>query len=219
MLFYFTCPKIVIIVVETEKPIEKHLLLLKIISYELEAVLLHLSNNYTTVLKEKNIESREITVNDKKVIVTEYGDVFVDGVQRKEYHINVRKQIFVQVSVAKKLYYVSRLVAQAFLPPPESGKRMVLRKDNDQFNHHYTNLFWGDSKDLFKKNVENGKRMMNLKKGQSEAIPSRDYKYIYQARQNGKTLKQIAAFYKTSDMSVHRAVKYYETHLLNKEEE
>lgn len=42
---------------------------------------------------------------------------------------------------------VHRLVAEAFLPAPAAGKRLVCHRDDDPTNNHYKNLFWGSHAD------------------------------------------------------------------------
>jgi hypothetical protein len=63
---------------------------------------------------------------------------------------------YYHVKIGSKNLLVHRLVAMAYLPNPQ-GKKLVLHKDTKTTNNHYTNLAWGDQKDIVRNMLENNR--------------------------------------------------------------
>lgn len=75
----------------------------------------------------------------------------------KQGHDNVKnKDLHQRVSIKHKLYYVHRLVAEAFIPNPKNFK-VVRHKDDNPRHNHYTNLEWGTHHDNTMDAIKNGK--------------------------------------------------------------
>lgn len=56
-------------------------------------------------------------------------------------------QVTLSMNNKPRTFLVHRLVAEAFLPPPEATKDCVCHKDDDPSNNDPSNLFWGDRVD------------------------------------------------------------------------
>lgn len=123
-----------------------------------------------------------------------------------------RKNRVAQVRYHKKTYYVSRLVAMAFLPEPKSDQRYVIHKDGDSSNDHYLNLAWANGKEMHMNQVKNGQfKVRNYQKDKrlNSKIPDDAIPYILKWIEKGVTIKYIAKMFNTSDMSVCRIRKRF----------
>ena len=82
-------------------------------------------------------------------IVSENGIIFnTKTCEIKKSRDNVKgKDRHQRVSIKNKSYYLSRIVAEAFVPNPRPKKyKLVRHLDDDPYNNHYTNLKWGTPK-------------------------------------------------------------------------
>lgn len=123
-----------------------------------------------------------------------------------------RKNRVAQVRCQKKTYYVSRLVALAFLPEPTEDQRYVIHHDGDSSNDHYENLAWANGKEMHLNQVKNGKfKVRNYQKDKrlNSKIPDDAIPYILKWIEKGVTNKYIAKMFNTSDMSVSRIRKRF----------
>lgn len=63
-----------------------------------------------------------------------------------------------RVSIRHKLYYVSRIVAEAFVENPDPKRNIVVRHyDDNPLNNHYSNLIWGTYQENTYDGIRNGK--------------------------------------------------------------
>ncbi len=123
-----------------------------------------------------------------------------------------RKNGVAQVTYNKKTYYVSRLVALAFLKIPRTDQQYVIHKDGNSSNDHYKNLEWANGKEMHLNQVKNGQfKVRNYQKDKrlNSKIPDDAIPYILKWIEKGVTNKYIAKMFNTSDMSVSRIRKRY----------
>jgi hypothetical protein len=80
---------------------------------------------------------------------------------------------------SRKLYFLSRLVASAFLPNPE-GKPQVNHKDFDKSNNRSTNLEWATIKENLYHAVIHEMRNRKLTHSQVTAIKKLSGKHTHQ---------------------------------------
>ena len=118
-----------------------------------------------------------------------------------------------QVSIEGNRIYVHRIVAEAFVPNthPVSYK-MILHKDCDTSNNHYSNLEWGDRKKLLENRTRNGlqnaPQMPETYRGSSK-ISHEEALKIAKRLENGEYAKDICLEYNVSEMSIARIRKRY----------
>ena len=88
-------------------------------------------------------------------------------------HDNVKgKDKHQRVSIKHKLYYISRIVAEAFVPNDDPERNVVVRHLNDDpLNNHYSNLAWGTYHENTMDGIRNNKIVYdehrNYAKGES----------------------------------------------------
>lgn len=98
---------------------------------------------------------KELTFTDKKYEISNYGRVKSYARSSKGELIKGRDigggylSIDCKVKGVKKSYYVHRLVAQYFLDKKKMGSNIVIHKDGDKSNNHFSNLEWCSLKDRF----------------------------------------------------------------------
>ena len=103
-------------------------------------------------LQMMGLRWRQATYNYEPIedyIVSENGILFnIKTCEIKESRDNVKgKDHHQRVSIKNKSYYVSRIVAEAFVRNPNPKKYKLVRHLNDDpYNNHYTNLKWGTPK-------------------------------------------------------------------------
>ena len=68
----------------------------------------------------------------------------------------------------RKLVAAHRLVASAFLPPPQEGQTEVRHLDGDRANNHFQNLAWGSSKENSEDMVRHGRSARGEKNPQAK---------------------------------------------------
>lgn len=111
--------------------------------------------------------------------------------------------------IGKKNFYVHRIVAEAFVPNPKPvSNKFVLHLSADLSNNHYTNLKWGDGKDLHKKNKEIGLSGTPAHRNGSPITYEEALK-IAKRLDNGEFAKDICREYGVSEMSIARIRKRY----------
>ncbi len=103
-----------------------------------------------------------------------------------------------------------RLVAKNFLPPPQRGEKLVMHFNYKKTDNHYTNLGWATIAEAaahaqgspFVKKAR--KRAAETGIGGNTKLTIEKVKEIKKLLAKGKTLKEIAAKYKVSDMQIYR---------------
>lgn len=113
------------------------------------------------------------------------------------------------VSIEGKSFYVHRIVAEAFIynKHPISNK-YVLHLNNDITNNHFSNLAWGNGKDLYHKNrmvIDEG----GIKYRGSSTINYDEAIKIAERLDKGEFAKDICVEYGVSEMSIARIRKRY----------
>lgn len=106
-------------------------------------------------------------------------------------------------------YDVHRLVAQAFLPNPES-KRCVCHKDDNPQNNHVTNLWWGTHK-------ENMQDMINKGRNRFFKNQSKNLDLVLDGISMGKTLREVAAELGVTESRVSQILSSYRRRLAKRE--
>lgn len=126
-----------------------------------------------------------------------------------------------RVSIQKKGFMVSRLVAYAFLGEPEKGQ-VVLHKDSDTRNNHFENLRYGTMDESWKNSKSNGLKVGKgsskwslSKRSGSPFYPSKigaeDAKKIAKRLDAGEYARDIASEYGVNEMTIRRIrVRYCE---------
>lgn len=111
--------------------------------------------------------------------------------------------------IRKKNFYVHRIVAEAYVynPKPVSNK-FVMHLSADISNNHYTNLKWGDGKDLHKKNKAIGLAGTPAHRNGSP-ISYEEALKIAKRLDKGEIAKEICKEYGVSEMSIVRIRKRY----------
>ncbi len=105
-----------------------------------------------------------------------------------------------------------KLVAKYFLPKPSASQKIIIHLNFKKTDNHYKNLQWVSmavsilhqqnnpavirAKQLMRKNIANG--------GYNTKLTVAKVHYIRKALEKGKTLRELAAKFKVSDMQIHR---------------
>jgi hypothetical protein len=113
-------------------------------------------------------------------------------------------------TIAHHAFLLHRLVAQSFLPAPQKGEKVVIHFNYKKTDNRYTNLGWAtiaeasahaQGSPLVKKArklaAENGI-------GGNTKLTIEKVREIKSMLADRKTLKEIAAIYKVSDMQIYR---------------
>ncbi|MBN2486453.1 MAG: helix-turn-helix domain-containing protein [Bacteroidales bacterium] len=118
-------------------------------------------------------------------------------------------------SIGGKQFYVHHIVATAYIhnTKPLTNK-MVLHVDCNSLNNHYSNLSWGNSKDLFQNRMRSnvkGAGMIGMGESYrgSSSISYTDALKIADRLDNGETARAIAKEFNVSEMSIIRIRKRY----------
>lgn len=152
------------------------------------------------------------TLKGHRYAVTNHGRVIrfqttpEEGELIRQYKISAGYPcVFIQANGKRTNAMVHRLVAQAFLPPPQKAQVFVLHKDRDRTNNHATNLKWASKEEHL-----------------AHAMGGNDWKAAYRATgrykltedrvrlirkkiQEGKTrMKMIARQFGITDMQLYR---------------
>lgn len=101
-------------------------------------------------------------------------------------------------------YSANRLVARYFLPEPPLGKTLVLFKDRDHSNLHYSNLYWGDEYDHLHQDIISTnsreftvlkKKSLGKEKWKTLVYPKTDFAYQYKISNFGRIWNCDKGFY------------------------
>lgn len=119
-------------------------------------------------------------------------------------HDNVKgKDKHLRVGIKSKLYYISRIVAEAFVINDDIEKNVVVRHlDDDPYNNHYSNLKWGTHKENTLDGIRNKKIVYNdfrnytrCEKHPQAKLTNNDVSNIAKLLDNVVPIKEIAELY------------------------
>jgi hypothetical protein len=157
-----------------------------------------INERFKALGKVQNIYGEEFDFKGKASI-SESGVIFVHPIGTKTGWLKKGRPAgggHYQVSLTdnfgkKALFFVHRLVAYTWLKKSKSHKTLVLHKDDNPSNNHYTNLMWGTQK----------QNLNDMRK--NRGITSFKEKYddnlvweVYFKKENGLSIKQIQQQYK-----------------------
>jgi hypothetical protein len=150
------------------------------------------------------METRKHPILD--LIINEDGTLLI--YRGKPVHVKVYKRprdnySFKRCCFANRTHTIAKLVCEAFNGMRENLEDTVCRKDGNPNNDHYTNLYWGHR--------GSGVRTIRTKRSKTSAIKKSEIPQIIKKILAGETLRNIALFYNTSDMSIYRIKKRFLT--------
>lgn len=126
---------------------------------------------------------------------------------------NLRYNLYYDKGVKDIIKYsANRLVARYFLPEPPLGKTLVLFKDRDHSNLHYSNLYWGDEYDHLHQDIMSTnsreftvlrKKSLGKEKWRPLVIPGVELAYEYKISNFGRLWNCDKQFYTIFTNSFH----------------
>lgn len=121
-----------------------------------------------------SLEWRPARYNGKligKWFISENGILYNPETDEIRYgHDNVKgKDLHQRISIKNKSYYISRIVAEAFVPNDNPKDNIVVRHlDDNPHNNHYSNLKWGTHHENTLDAIRNGKVVYDEKRNYSK---------------------------------------------------
>lgn len=103
-------------------------------------------------------------------------------------------------------FSVHRLVALTYVPKPRQGKPLVLHRDGDKTNNHFSNLYWGTYLDNSADRIRHGNHL-HAPRGVSHyksKLIEKQVRVIKWALHNGVSNKFLAKAFKISEACVSR---------------
>ncbi len=100
----------------------------------------------------------------------------------------------------RRTHSIAKLVCEAFNGMRDNMDDVINRRDGNPNNDHYTNLFWGQRGRI---------RTRRTKRSKISAIKKNEIPQVIKKLMAGETLRNIARFYNTSDMSIYRIKKRF----------
>ncbi len=107
-------------------------------------------------------------------------------------------------------FLLHRLVAENFLPAPQKGEKVVIHFNYKKTDNRYTNLGWATIQEA-SAHAQGSPLVKKARKlaaekgiGGNTKLTIEKVKEIKELLLKGKTLKEIAAKYKVSDMQIYR---------------
>ncbi len=154
----------------------------------------------------------------EKVKVNEDGTVIkYQGKKRPIYLTKAahRKKGYYMCRIAGKNFYVHHIVAEAYVPNKRPiVYKMVIHKNADSLDNHYTNLMWGNANELHKIRVKlgipgAGVTKIDKKYRHTSKITYKQALKIAKRLDKGELAKDICKEYGVSEMSISRIRKRY----------
>ncbi|MBU0765742.1 MAG: helix-turn-helix domain-containing protein [Bacteroidetes bacterium] len=118
-------------------------------------------------------------------------------------------------SIAGKNFYVHHIIAEAYVPNPRPlAYKLVIHLNGDSLDNHYSNLAWGDNRELYKLRVKLGipgvgDANKNINKRPNSKISEREAIKIAKRLDKGEYASDICKEYDVSEMSIARIRKRY----------
>jgi hypothetical protein len=143
--------------------------------------------------------------NDKRLtwaLTDNWTDLTIQENQTgKYYYIGLRSE-----KNETKLFYIHRLLAELFIPKPNSNKPLCVRHlDGNKQNNNLTNLAWGTYSENTLDNIRLGVWKNNTK---PKLTPQQVREIRSLKTSNSLTQKEIARQYNVSPMTVSRIVNH-----------
>ena len=119
-------------------------------------------------------------------------------------HDNVKgKDKHLRIGIKSKLYYISRIVAEAFVINNDIEKNIIVRHlDDNPYNNHYSNLKWGTNKENTLDGIRNKKIVYDehrnytrCEKHPQAKLTNNDVQNIVKLLNNIVPIKEIAELY------------------------
>lgn len=184
--------------------------------------LLNVSNkeikeNLVKVVRDEMYFKKVTHIRNAEVYVNCIGTiVLVDGVPRNIGKVPSKCGSYrTQVGVNKKRYYVSRLIAAAFInnPKPISYK-LVCHKNGKSHDNFYKNLVWGNVQTYTELNKKNYPHLMDTDFRTEDSLGTcklnKDARFDIAARlDKGELAKNLSKEYNVSDMTITRLRQKY----------
>jgi DNA invertase Pin-like site-specific DNA recombinase len=126
-----------------------------------------------------------------------------------------RRQGYYTCSIAGKNFYVHHIVAEAYVPNKHPlVHKIVIHKNADSLDNHYTNLIWGNANELHKIRVKlgipgAGVTKIDKKYRHTSSITYKQALKIAKRLDKGELAKDICKEYGVSEMSISRIRKRY----------
>jgi len=130
-------------------------------------------------------------------------------------HAANKKKGYYSCRIKGRLYYVHRIVAEAYVHNPRPlVNKMVIHKNADLLDNHYKNLVWTDPKGFYKIREELGNPVVNVShknrhRRVNSPISHKQAKKIAKRLDNGEFANDICKEYGVSEMSISRIRKRY----------
>lgn len=166
----------------------------------------------------------KLTVNNREahIEINEDGScVYINGKFRKWVLRRNRyeRMGYYKLRIYKKDFSRSQLVAYAFLGPKPKNK-IVMHKDSNTLNDHYSNLRYAYKNEIWKNSQKNGLHVglgasnvsLDIRKGNRiypEKISAEEAKKIAIRLDKGEYAKDICKEYNVSEMTIRRIRKRY----------
>ncbi len=126
-----------------------------------------------------------------------------------------RKKGYYICRIAGKNFYVHHIVAEAYVPNKRPLVfKMVIHKNANTLDNHFTNLTWGNATELHKLRVKLGipgvgVTQQNEYRRNNSKITHQEALNIAKRLDNGELAKNISKEYEVSEMSISRIRKRY----------
>jgi len=126
-----------------------------------------------------------------------------------------RKRGYYVCRIAGKNFYVHHIVAEAYVPNKRPlVHKMVIHKNANSLDNHYTNLTWGNAKELNKLRIKLGIPGAGVipkdkKWRHTSKIKYKEAIKIAKRLDKGELAKDICKEYNVSEMSISRIRKRY----------
>jgi hypothetical protein len=129
----------------------------------------------------------------------DYGYFLKPGLIAKKYPV-----ISLRINGKGKTFFISKLVAKAYLKPPLAKQSFVINLDHNKENNHYKNLQWATREEMLKHMVQNPAWILHGRRGNQKLTEPKVRKIKERLAKGKSTLKSIAQQFGISDMQVYR---------------
>lgn len=114
-------------------------------------------------------------------------------------------QVDLQYEGERKIGRVHRLVAEAFIGDPPFEGALVMHKDDDKSNNHYSNLAWGTTADNVDDKVSKSRQPMGIKMYNAR-LQDADIPQIRGLINAGWTLSEVGRMFEVSAATIRDVI-------------